>query len=277
MPRVELIYDPECAHVQVARGQLLRAFGELVLSPHWQEWCSDDPAMPEHARGYASPTILVDGQDVSGAEPIDGTASCRIYATGGGMAGAPSVRDITAALEAGGGLAPALPGKGKGRWQSSAAMLPAVGVSLLPKLACPACWPAYAGLMSSVGLGFLVDTTYLLPLTGVSLGGAVGTLAFRARGRRGYRPFLVGLLAGATVLVGKFALESDIAMYGGLATLVAASLWNAWPKRREATPCPACAEDPLPFETKRRSSWKRREPSKCSARAAPRVRRRPIS
>jgi mercuric ion transport protein len=32
--------------------------------------------------------------------------------------------------------------------------LPGVGVSLLPKLTCPACWPAYAGLLSSVGLGF---------------------------------------------------------------------------------------------------------------------------
>lgn len=253
MPSVELIYDPDCPNVHVARGQLLRAFGELGLSPHWQEWCSDDPATPEHARAYASPTILVDGRDVSGDDPIDGTASCRIYATSGGMAGAPSVRDITAALEAGGDLAPTQPGKGHGRWQSSAAMLPAVGMSLLPKLACPACWPAYAGLMSSMGLGFLVDTTYLLPLIAVFLGGAVGALAFRARRRHGYGPFLLGLFAAALVFVGKFVLDSDQAMYGGIAMLVGASLWNAWPK------------------TKRIPSCQRQEPSKCSARAVPPV------
>lgn len=28
------------------------------------------------------------------------------------------------------------------------AALPGIGVSLLPKLMCPACWPAYAGLWS---------------------------------------------------------------------------------------------------------------------------------
>jgi hypothetical protein len=29
--------------------------------------------------------------------------------------------------------------------------LPGVGVSLLPKLMCPACWPAYAGIVSALG------------------------------------------------------------------------------------------------------------------------------
>ena len=259
MPRVELVYDRDCPNVHVARDQLLRAFGQLDLKPHWQEWCSSDPAAPEYARGYASPTILVDGRDVAGAGPIDGTAGCRIYATSGVMGGAPSVQEIAAALEAEGSLTPALREKGPGRWQSSAAMAPAVGMSLLPKLACPACWPAYAGLMSSMGLGFLVDTAYLLPLTGVFLAGAVGALAFRARGRRGYGPFLLGLLATASVLLGKFALESDPAMYGGIAMLVGASLWNAWPQLKRT---PSCQEQ---------------EPSKCSARAAPPVKTRSIS
>jgi hypothetical protein len=213
--------------------------------------------MPEHARGYASPTILVDGRDVEGAQTIDGTASCRIYATSDGLVGTPSLQKIVGALDGGQRPAIGLPGKGRGRWQSSAAMLPAIGMSLLPKLACPACWPAYAGLMSSVGLGFLVDTTYLLPLTSLFLAVAVGALAFRAQRRRGFRPFVLGLIAASTVLVGKFALDSDAAMYGGLATLVGASLWNAWPKQKE-TP------------------WKRKEQSKCSAPDARSVRRQSI-
>ena len=29
--------------------------------------------------------------------------------------------------------------------------LPGVGISLLPKLMCPACWPAYAGIVSALG------------------------------------------------------------------------------------------------------------------------------
>jgi hypothetical protein len=54
--------------------------------------------MPERVRGYGSPTILVEGQDVSGAGEIDGTASCRVYATSEGLRGVPSVEEIALAL-----------------------------------------------------------------------------------------------------------------------------------------------------------------------------------
>ncbi len=119
-------------------------------------------------------------------------------------------------------------------------MLPAIGTALLPKVACPACWPAYAGVLGAVGLGFLMDVTWLLPVTAVFLGLAVGALGSRARRRRGHGPFLVGGVAAAVVLTGKFAFDSDAAMYAGLGLLVAASLWNSWPRRRKAAACPAC-------------------------------------
>ncbi len=119
--------------------------------------------------------------------------------------------------------------------------LPSVGFSMLPKLACPACWPAYAGLLSSVGLGFLISTAYLLPLTAAFLFLAVAALVFRANKRRGYGPFVLGLVAGSAVLLGKFAWESKLTMYSALGLLIVASLWNAWPLRdREAATCPEC-------------------------------------
>ncbi len=118
-------------------------------------------------------------------------------------------------------------------------MIPGIGLAFLPKVACPACWPAYAGVLTSLGLGFLMDTKWLLPLTAVFLFVAVGALAFRARRRRGFGPFFVGLAASAIVLAGKFGFESDLAMYAGLGVLVAASIWNTWP-RRAAPACPAC-------------------------------------
>ena len=119
--------------------------------------------------------------------------------------------------------------------------LPSVGFSMLPKLACPACWPAYAGLLSSVGLGFLISTAYLLPLTAASLFLAVAALVFIANKRRGYGPFVLGLVAGGAVLLGKFAWESKLTMYSALGLLIVASLWNAWPLRdREAATCPEC-------------------------------------
>ena len=123
-------------------------------------------------------------------------------------------------------------------WKRTLTVLPGVGVSLLPKLACPMCWPAYAGLLSSVGLGFLISAEYLLPVTAAFLLVAVAALGFRARTRRGYRPMLLGMVAAAAVLYGKFFLDSDAAMYGGVALLVAASVWNSWARRSAS--CPEC-------------------------------------
>jgi hypothetical protein len=117
-------------------------------------------------------------------------------------------------------------------WKQITSVLPGIGVSLLPKAACPACWPAYAGLLSSLGLGFIpLSTKYLLPLTAGFLIVAVAALGFRARQRRGYFPMLIAVLASAVVLYGRFALESSLVMYAGLATLLAASVWNTWPKK----------------------------------------------
>jgi len=131
-------------------------------------------------------------------------------------------------------------------WKNGLLALPSVGASMLPKLACPACWPAYAGLLSSVGLGFLISAVYLLQLTAVSLLLAVAALAFRANKRQGYGPFAVGLVAGSAVLLGKFVWESNLTVYSALGLLVIASLWNAWPLRDmpgEAATCPECQRE----------------------------------
>ncbi|MBE9516506.1 MAG: MerC domain-containing protein [Proteobacteria bacterium] len=121
-------------------------------------------------------------------------------------------------------------------------MLPALGAALLPKLFCPACWPAYAGLLSSVGIGFFNYTPWIMPLTLFFVLIALTALFWRAKNRRGYGPFLLGLVASSILVVGKFIYESDVAMYIGLAMLVSASLWNTWPiARKTETPhCAAC-------------------------------------
>jgi mercuric ion transport protein len=119
--------------------------------------------------------------------------------------------------------------------------LPGIGVAMLPKLLCPLCWPAYATVVSSLGLGFLVGTTYMLPITTSFLGLTLWVLAFRARLRRGLPPFLLGLVASAAVLIGKFYLESNPVMYSGVGLLVAASVWNGWPRRMNRAGCEKCA------------------------------------
>src|SRR6266404_2102297 len=116
-------------------------------------------------------------------------------------------------------------------WKQSALTIPGIGVALLPKLICPFCWPLYAGIVSSVGLGFLIGTAYLLPITSAFLILTLAVLGFRANQRRGFGPFLIGLVASAAVLIGKFYLESNALVYGGVGLLVVASVWNALPRR----------------------------------------------
>lgn len=119
--------------------------------------------------------------------------------------------------------------------------LPGISVSMLPKLICPLCWPAYAGLLASVGLGFLISTAYLLPLTAVSLVLALGALGFGACNRNGHAPFLLGLVAAICVLLGKFVWLSKPTTYGAVGLLVIASLWNAWPRHDKANQEATCS------------------------------------
>jgi hypothetical protein len=85
-----------------------------------------------------------------------------------------------------------------------------------------------------VGLGFLMETAYLLPLTLLALVLAVAALGFRARRRWGYGPLAVGLAAAVLLVVGKFVIGSNVAVYGSIAALATASLWNSGPTRSAA-------------------------------------------
>lgn len=236
MATVDFVYDSDCPNVSLARANLLVAFARAGVKPKWSEHQIGDVEAPAHTHGYGSPTILIDGRDVAGQEPSAET-SCRIYKGGAGSAHAPAAEDIAAALTAS-LQSVTSPGRRDG-WRSSLATLPGIGLAFLPKIACPACWPAYAGVLTSLGLGFLVDVRWLLPLTAVFLLVAILALGFRARRRRGFGPFFVGLGASSIVLVGKFMFDSDPAMYAGLGLLVAASIWNTWPKRASVV-CAAC-------------------------------------
>lgn len=109
-------------------------------------------------------------------------------------------------------------------------VVPGILAALLPRIACPACWPAYAGLLGAVGLPILMDLRWLLPVTGLSLAVAMAALGIGARDRRGHAPFVVGLIAAGLVLIGKFVLERDAATYTGTGLLICATVWNAWPK-----------------------------------------------
>jgi mercuric ion transport protein len=235
MPKIEFLYDCDCPNVEDARAQLRLALDQCRMAPEWIEWERNSPDSPARARRYGSPTVLVDGQDVAGEPPADDAPSCRVYTNARGRnRGVPDASLIAAALlrrhDDRSTDAAAL------KRANLAALLPAIGTALLPKLTCPACWPAYAGLLAAMGLGFVDYTPWLMPATVVFV--IITLIALARRPRRGYAPLAIGLLAGALVLVGKFGFDSETATYAGVAFLVAASAWNAWPTREPA--CPDC-------------------------------------
>ena len=241
MVTIELIHDADCPNAERARAALASALATAGLPSRWHEWERGDPASPPWVQGWGSPTILVDGLDVAGMEPGDGASSCRVYADpAGGLRGTPTVETIVAALEramaTSEGKASPAPERAsrrarRGGWLAPLAALPGIGVSMLPIGLCPACWPAYAGLLGALGLGALIETRYVLALTVVFLAIALAALAWKAKLRRGWGPFLLGLVAAAMLLTGKFVLDSQPVSYGGAGLLIAASIWNAWPLR----------------------------------------------
>ncbi len=114
-------------------------------------------------------------------------------------------------------------------WREGWLTVPGISVALLPKLVCPLCWPFYSGIVSSVGLGFLISTKYLLTLTIAFLILTFGALAYHAKQRRGYGPFGLGIVGAVAVLIGKFDLESNPVTFTGIVVLVVASAWNMRP------------------------------------------------
>ena len=82
---IDLIYDEDCPNIELARSQLRKALTNCGRPLDWNEYASSNPDLPAYARGYGSPTILIDGEDVGGEAPQHAPC-CRIYAPSDGRA-----------------------------------------------------------------------------------------------------------------------------------------------------------------------------------------------
>lgn len=239
MATVEFVYNSDCPNIAAARTRLLKAFVFLQLKPQWQEWEINDPDAPAYVRNSGSPTILVNGRDISGNTEGMVSNNCRIYINeNNSISGIPPLDKIVNALRA------ELHEKYRFREIKPAglnvAVIPAIGIAMLPKLVCPFCWPLYTGLLGAVGINFVNYTPYLLPLLLVFLVITVSSLVVHARARRGYGPALSGLLFSTAILAGKFLFDSPPLVYAGIAGLILAVIWHAWPNPQNADSCPAC-------------------------------------
>ncbi len=102
VPTVDLIVDAECPNVDDARALLRTALDEAGLPAEWREWDREASETPPALRGLGSPTILVNGVDVSGVDETKPEAErancCRVYAHDSGLRGVPALRTVVLAL-----------------------------------------------------------------------------------------------------------------------------------------------------------------------------------
>ena len=94
---VEFLSFEGCPFAPKALAALTKAINSLSAKLDYNVRHVDllDPATPELLRRWGSPTILLDGQDITGAKP--GAANCcRVYNAPGGV---PSAQEIAEALQ----------------------------------------------------------------------------------------------------------------------------------------------------------------------------------
>jgi hypothetical protein len=108
--------------------------------------------------------------------------------------------------------------------------LPGIAGALLAKLACPICWPMFAGMLAALGVAGVEYRSFGLPLGLGFVVVALGSLAFRARARRGYAPLVLGLSGAVVLMIGELTLARESLAITGVGLLIAASVWNAWPR-----------------------------------------------
>ena len=84
--RIELIFEKTCPNIQLAREHLKKALKLLGFKAKWQEREITDPGCPAYAHGLGSPSIMINGRDVSDMITNGDDFSCRLYADEQGKA-----------------------------------------------------------------------------------------------------------------------------------------------------------------------------------------------
>ncbi len=238
--KVQLLFFPGCPNSGAARAALRRVLEALRLRVAIAEVDVTAADAPKHLRDWGSPTILIDGVDVGGEQEPTG-ASCRLYATTGDPTsrGVPSEAMIRGALERA--------RRPSWRGGESVVAVPGALVALLPAAACPACLPAYAGVLSALGLGFLFNDRVLAPLIAAFLALGIVSVSWSTRNHRHAGPLVATLAGSGAVVAGRLIWSIPLVLYGGAALLIGASIWNVWLKRTVGSiACPTCAVQPSP-------------------------------
>ena len=88
---IELVFFEGCPNAEHARENLRTALGSTDGAAAWKEWDLLSESTPERFREYGSPTVLVNGVDVTGEGLGNAAMACRAD-------GAPPVSSILEGL-----------------------------------------------------------------------------------------------------------------------------------------------------------------------------------
>ncbi len=112
-------------------------------------------------------------------------------------------------------------------------------------LVCPACIPALASLLASLGIGFAAKEQFIRPVLVGLLIVAVATFAWSAKLHRHWWIIVTGVAGGVLVYLGRYFAFGELwmnqaALWAGAGVLVGTSLVNLLFKRG----CSSCAKGP---------------------------------
>lgn len=92
--RIDILYVPDCPNLERVRRRLHEALAAAGIAASVCETEVATAAAAERVGMRGSPTILIDGRDPFGPTSEVSSLSCRLYATGRGVDGAPDVAQL---------------------------------------------------------------------------------------------------------------------------------------------------------------------------------------
>ena len=75
--RIELVFFEGCPNVGLARDNLRSALQSASEDITWTEWELGSDSTPKDLRSHGSPTVLIDGRDVTGDTTGAAAMACR--------------------------------------------------------------------------------------------------------------------------------------------------------------------------------------------------------
>lgn len=212
---IHLILHPDYSQSAALKSRLKDALESKGLLTDWQEFQAGDidPENPQEAERINA--ILKEGKVLLefGNDTL------------------PEMHQLNEALGCGPACACDTAKSRKFQWKKTGTLagsiLLSLGIALFPK--CPMCWAAYMSALGFAGLENLPYQGWMLPVMIALLGLNFYILLKSARKRNFYGPFIIGLSGGLFLLIGRFWLNWEAALYIGVIGIMAGSLWNALP------------------------------------------------